>query len=81
MFGGSSRFSKDSWSDHTIEYVAGYIWGQTFYALTRRTSAKVASCQPRVYADLLKDEDSNITQQACGKSQYSKCPRSRLHQW
>ena len=34
-----------------------------FYALTRRTSAKVASCRPRVYADLLKDEDSSITQQ------------------
>ena len=34
-----------------------------FYALTRRTSAKVVSRQPRVYADLLKDDDSNITQQ------------------
>ena len=34
-----------------------------FYAFTRRTSAKVASCRPRVYADLLKDEDSSITQQ------------------
>ena len=34
-----------------------------FYALTRRTSAKVASCRPRVYADLLKDDDSSITQQ------------------
>ena len=34
-----------------------------FYALTRNTSAKVASCRPRVYADLLKDEDSSITQQ------------------
>ena len=34
-----------------------------FYALTRKTSAKVISCQPRVYADLLKDDDSNITQQ------------------
>ena len=34
-----------------------------FYALTRRTSAKVASCQPRVYANLLKDNDTNITQQ------------------
>ena len=33
-----------------------------FYALTRKTSAKVASCQPRVYADLLKD-CSRITQQ------------------
>ena len=34
-----------------------------FYALTRKTPAKVASCQPRVYADLLKDNDTNITQQ------------------
>ena len=34
-----------------------------FYALTRNTSAKVASCQPRVYADLLKDNDTDITQQ------------------
>ena len=34
-----------------------------FYALTRKTSAKVASCQPRVYADLLEDNDTNITQQ------------------
>ena len=33
-----------------------------FYALTRKTSAKVASCQPRVYADLFKD-GSRITQQ------------------
>ena len=33
-----------------------------FYALTWKTSAKVASCRPRVYADLLKDS-SNITQQ------------------
>ena len=34
-----------------------------FYALTRRTSAIVASCRPRVYTDLLKDEDSSIRQQ------------------
>ena len=34
-----------------------------FYALTRNTSAKVASCRPRVYADLLKDNDTTITQQ------------------
>ena len=34
-----------------------------FYSLTRKTSAKVASCQPRVYADLLNDNDINITQQ------------------
>ena len=33
-----------------------------FYALTRKTSAKVASCRPRVYADLFKD-GSRITQQ------------------
>ena len=33
-----------------------------FYALTRKTSAKDASCRPRVYADLSKD-GSNITQQ------------------
>ena len=33
-----------------------------FYALTRRTSAKVASCRPRVYADLYKD-GNRITQQ------------------
>ena len=33
-----------------------YVLLQTmFYALTRKTSAKVASCQPRVYADLSKD--------------------------
>ena len=41
-----------------------YVLLQTiFYALTRKTSAKVASCQPRVYADLLEDNDTNITQQ------------------
>ena len=34
-----------------------------FYALTRKTSAKVASCQPRVYADLSMKGDSSITQQ------------------
>ena len=34
-----------------------------FYALTRKTSAKVASCQPRVYADLSMKGDSRITQQ------------------
>ena len=38
-----------------------------FYALIRKTSAKVASCQPRVYADLLKDDDGSIMQQV-GKS-------------
>ena len=34
-----------------------------FYALTRKTSAKFATCRPRVYADLLKDDDTDITQQ------------------
>ena len=43
-----------------------------FYALTRKTSAKVASCRPRVYADLLKD-NSNITQQV-EKNETSKVP-------
>ena len=38
-----------------------------FYALIRKTSAKVASCQPRVYADPLKDDDGSIMQQV-GKS-------------
>ena len=33
-----------------------------FYALTKETTAKVASCQPRVYADLVKDGKS-ITQE------------------
>ena len=44
-----------------------------FYALTRKTPAKVASCQPRVYADLLKDNDPNITQQV-EKNGSSKVP-------
>ena len=44
-----------------------------FYALTRKTSAKVASCRPRVYADLLKDNDTNITQQV-EKNGSSKVP-------
>ena len=42
-----------------------------FYALTRKTSPKVASCQPRVYADLLKDDDGSIMQQV-GKAETSK---------
>lgn len=29
-----------------------------FYTLTKETTAKVASCQPRLYADLAKDEKS-----------------------
>ena len=33
-----------------------------FYALTRKTSAKVASCRPRVYADLLKNSSSIMQQ-------------------
>ena len=44
-----------------------------FYALTWKTSAKVASCRPRVYADLLKDNDTNITQQV-EKNGSSKVP-------
>ena len=43
-----------------------------FYALTRKTTAKVASCRPRVYADLLKDS-SNITQQV-EKANTSRVP-------
>ena len=57
-----------------------------FYALTRKTSAKVASCQPRVYADLLKDDDGSIMQQVV-KAETSKlqdlgfCGSSKILTW
>ena len=57
-----------------------------FYALTRKTSPKVASCRPRVYADLLKDDDGSIMQQV-GKAETSKvlgvgfCSNSKILTW
>ena len=49
---------------YTLILVCVHALLQTmFYALTRKTSAKVASCRPRVYADLSMKGDSSIMQQ------------------